>query len=378
MMIISYISPLALLAGATLVSSGGALLSRSSWLPRKNPGGLLTYSASHEKNHNDNLWRDSCRPSSSSSILTRIRGGNISVNQGETAGAFAEETAPPSPPQQGPKILKPLHGMAFSGNLLPNIRYLLAGSTEKYGRGWKAVIENWHRGDAVILLAFSFLPVHLFRVFHALFYKVAETFGKKHKDYDESKLSLVAKILSQGGQIASVVYVVEMMVTFLVAVLGGRAVFAPKAAAAAATAPKHLIPLVKFPGLFANCAYGVWITRKVIQLKRRVFKKFYGRVSDPETYDSVMDFLIWLVGLILILETSDFDLGALVKSLVAVGGLSSIVVGLALKDPATQLLQGALMMAANKFRRNELIRLGDGTQGKVVEIGLLETTIMGK
>lgn len=80
---------------------------------------------------------------------------------------------------------------------------------------------------------------------------------------------------------------------------------------------------------------------------------------------------------ILILEASAFDLGAIVKSLVAVGGLSSIVVGLAFKDPASQMLQGAIMMAANKYHRNESIRLGDGTQGKVVDIGLLETTMMG-
>lgn len=77
------------------------------------------------------------------------------------------------------------------------------------------------------------------------------------------------------------------------------------------------------------------------------------------------------------LDASHFDFRGLVRSLVAVGGLSSLVVGLALKDPVSQMLQGALMMASNKFHRHETIRLGDGTQGKVVDIGLLETTIMG-
>lgn len=77
------------------------------------------------------------------------------------------------------------------------------------------------------------------------------------------------------------------------------------------------------------------------------------------------------------MDASEFDLGTLLKSLIAFGGLSSIVVGLALQGPATQLLQGALMMAANKFHCKEKIRLGDGTEGKVVQIGLLETTIMG-
>lgn len=141
--------------------------------------------------------------------------------------------------------------------------------------------------------------------------------------------------------------------------------------------PKSLVPLQKFPNLFANCLYGYWFAKQIVKVKAHILRRFYSKLPDPETYDNLFDFLIYIMVSILVLDASEFDLEALVKSLIAVGGLSSIVVGLALKDPATQLLQGALMMATNKFRRNEQIRLGDGTQGKVVDIGLLETTIVG-
>jgi small-conductance mechanosensitive channel len=87
----------------------------------------------------------------------------------------------------------------------------------------------------------------------------------------------------------------------------------------------------------------------------------------------MIDYSIYLAAAILVLDASSFDLGALVNGLVVVGGLSLVFIGLASKDPAIQLLQGALLMAVNKFRKNETIRLGgDGTEG------LLEATLMSE
>jgi hypothetical protein len=303
--------------------------------------------------------------------IGRVRGGATS----ESPDASKQETEPSS---SNPHNI--LQGFMFSGNLLPSIRHVFAGSSESYARGWNAIKEFHNFGDITVLAIFSLAPIPLFKAFHRIYYELAMKFGKKQKEYEDSKLSAAGRLISQGGQIASLVYFVEMLSTLLVAILAGM----PKAAATAAKSPqqvesmKHLLPLQKFPDLFANCAYGIWIARKFILFKSRILKKYFSRLPDPETYDRFLDFLIYLTAAIFVLDASSFDLGALVKSLVAVGGLSSIVVGLALKEPATQLLQGALLMAVNKFRKNETIRLGDGTEGKVVDIGLLETTLMGK
>lgn len=270
-------------------------------------------------------------------------------------------------------------GFMFSGNLLPSIRHVFAGSSESYARGWNAILQFHHPGDLMVLAIFSLAPIPLSRVFHGIYYQLAMKLGKKKKEYENSKLSATGRLISQGGQIASLVYFVEVVTTLLVAILAGM----PQAAAPVTppqqvAAMKQLLPLQKFPDFFANCVYGIWIARKIVLVKSRLLKKFYSRLPDPVTCDQFFNYLIYLAATIFVLDASSFDLRALVRSLVAVGGLSSIVIGLALKDPATQILQGALMMAVNKFRRNETIRLGDGTEGKVVDIGLLETTLIGE
>eukprot|EP00547_Thalassionema_nitzschioides_P006688 CAMPEP_0194218610 /NCGR_PEP_ID=MMETSP0156-20130528/24150_1 /TAXON_ID=33649 /ORGANISM="Thalassionema nitzschioides, Strain L26-B" /LENGTH=400 /DNA_ID=CAMNT_0038948023 /DNA_START=340 /DNA_END=1542 /DNA_ORIENTATION=+ len=268
-----------------------------------------------------------------------------------------------------------MRGMALSGHLLPNLQKLFAGSSESYATGWQAVKKLHRRGDVLILAIISLLPIPISKLYHNIYYRIATKFGGvKPTEYEKSRIFKVGRAVSQGGRIGAVVYAIELITTFTLAILAE--IHNPTTILKSASLPKHLMPLQKFPGLFANCAYGIWVARGVVEIKSTLLKKFYSRLPDPETYDRLIDFFIYVFASILILESSQVDLGALVKSLVAIGGLSSIVVGLALQGPATQLLQGALLMVANKYRRQEQIKLGDGTQGKVVDIGLLETTIM--
>lgn len=307
------------------------------------------------------IQNDPFRRRGSHHILENLRGGGESWWNGENN----ETPAPTNSVRQG---------MAFSGHLLPNLRRLFAGSSESYARGWNAVRHFHHKGDVAILAIVSVLPVYIAKLYHMAYYRVvAKLRNGERKDYASSKISKVGRFFSEGGRIASSVYVVELLTTFIVATLSGvqETVVLEK---------KHLLPLQKIPGLFASCAYGLWLTRKVIQLKSTVLRKanVYARLPDSETYDRLIDFLIYTGASILVLESSQFNLGSIVKSLVAIGGLSSIVVTLALKEPMTQLLQGGFMMLANKFHRGESIKLGDGTQGKVIDIGLLETTIVGR
>jgi hypothetical protein len=196
---------------------------------------------------------------------------------------------------------------------------------------------------------FSLVPIALFRRFQGISYQVAIKLGKKQKEYDNSKLSVGRWFISQGLQIASLVYFVEAVTTFLVAILAGMSkAAAPVKSPQQVAAMEHLLPLQKCPELFANCAYGIWIARKVVLVKSWLLNKLFPRLPDPETYDWFLDFLVYLAAAIFVLDASSFDMGALVKSLVAVGGLSSIVICLALKESVAQLPQGALLMAANK------------------------------
>ena len=308
--------------------------------------------------------------------IGRLRGGNTS-----TESNINDNGGPSSPiGQQGPEtttvLPRPKLGMmTFSEKLLPNVRRLFAGTSEAYSIGWSAVKQSIHAGDLIILAVMSFLSIPIMKVCHQLYYQTATKLvpTNEAKEYEESKFSKTGKLLSQGGKIASLVYLVELITTFSLNVM---ILSAPKPQLP--QLPKHLVPLQKFPGLFANCIYGYWIANHIVEVKSRIFETLYEKLPDSDIYDRIMSYLIYVTATILIIDASQFDFTALVKSLVAVGGLSSIVIGLALKEPISQLIQGMFLVATNKFRRNELIRLADGTQGKVVDINLLETTIMGK
>jgi hypothetical protein len=288
------------------------------------------------------------------------------------ASSIPESKLQKAPQQQSPLIIKQANGFALSGSLLPGIRRLVAGGSQAYKSGVEAVQIYHHPGDVAVLALLSLAVNPIVRILHSAYYRIAGLLlGNKKpvKPYEDSKFSDAAQFVTQGGRIASIVYVVEVAVTFLVAVLASH-----PSAPRTRPPPNNLIPLTKVPDLFANCAYGYWLARKVVRAKSRLLQRY--RLTD--TYDAALDFIIYLIASILVLESSSVNLTALVRSLVAVGGLSSLVVGLALQGPATQILQGGLLLAANKFRKNEVIKLGDGTSGKVIDIGLMEVTILGE
>jgi hypothetical protein len=273
------------------------------------------------------------------SSISRLRGGGLlspssSSSSSNSNSGEVKSTATDSSSPKGSN-LKLLQGQTymFSGSLLPTIRQIISGGGGAYARGWKAVKQFHHVGDIAVLAVVSLTPMYIFQAYHYLFYKLATKIGKQEKSYEDSRLSSIGRIICQMGQVASVVYAVETMTTFLIGVLGAPVAEPARKAAAVTAHAKSVAFLQKFPELFANAAYGVWITRKILRVKSRLLNKFMTRLPDPETYDTLLNFLISLVATIFVLDASSFDLGSLVTSLVAVGGLSSIVVGLALKEP---------------------------------------------
>ena len=68
-------------------------------------------------------------------------------------------------------------------------------------------------------------------------------------------------------------------------------------------------------------------------------------------------------------------IGVVFKSILSVAGLSSIIVGLSLKEPVSQILHGTINLLSDEFAPGEKIRLEDGTTGRVLDIGWMDTTL---
>jgi small-conductance mechanosensitive channel len=70
-------------------------------------------------------------------------------------------------------------------------------------------------------------------------------------------------------------------------------------------------------------------------------------------------------------------IGKGLQSIAAVGGLSTIIFGLAAKDFAQMLIAGIAIYNSDKFYEGEKVRFGDGTTGKIDHQGYFELHIRG-
>lgn len=203
--------------------------------------------------------------------------------------------------------LRILHEHGFSGqdNIFMIIRELFVGSKESYARGWRAVQEFHHTGDVSALAVATLLPIPAMKIFHVLYYKYLIATNKvlslfrhhhhhHHPDqfqvvkFKESRFYKIGLFISQGGQIASLIYIIELLTAFILNVL-----VVPGSSSTAV--PKHLIPLQKFPGLFGNIVYGFWFAGYLSQIKTNLMKSAIERLPDPGMFSLPLSFLSYFL-----------------------------------------------------------------------------------
>jgi small conductance mechanosensitive channel len=99
--------------------------------------------------------------------------------------------------------------------------------------------------------------------------------------------------------------------------------------------------------------------------------------SRKTLYNRILDSAIYLVALLLFFDANSINAGVAIKSLLTLGGVSSVVVGLALKEPVTEIIQGTSILLSNKFTTGDSILLGDGTSGHVQDIKWTDSQLRG-
>jgi len=74
---------------------------------------------------------------------------------------------------------------------------------------------------------------------------------------------------------------------------------------------------------------------------------------------------------------TNINVGSLLKSIVAVGGFSSVIIGLALRGPAEQIVSGFFLLVDDHIIVGDKVRLRSGETGTIESIGWKETTFRG-
>uniref|UniRef100_A0A7S0AWN5 Mechanosensitive ion channel MscS domain-containing protein n=1 Tax=Minutocellus polymorphus TaxID=265543 RepID=A0A7S0AWN5_9STRA len=131
--------------------------------------------------------------------------------------------------------------------------------------------------------------------------------------------------------------------------------------------------------VFAKVAYSVWAAERIKIFKRYLISKAVHRpVNDlgrAGIADHILDAALYGLTAFFLLDWLDVSLGLGIKSMLTFGSAGTLVVSLASKDLAGQLINGLGLAASDKLYEGERIRLDSGVVGVVEKMGWMETTI---
>jgi small-conductance mechanosensitive channel len=98
------------------------------------------------------------------------------------------------------------------------------------------------------------------------------------------------------------------------------------------------------------------------------------KIGRKLVYNRLADFGLGVVAVIAALDSLTLELGVALGSLLAVGGLSSVVFALALKEPLSHLVNGLLVTFSDKFRVHDEVSF-ESTAGEIINMGWFDTSV---
>jgi small-conductance mechanosensitive channel len=128
-----------------------------------------------------------------------------------------------------------------------------------------------------------------------------------------------------------------------------------------------------------SVAFTIWLALAASTIKRTLFLQAVsgsqlGRVG---LYDRLIDFLVASITIVVVFDELSIDIGMGLQSVLSAGGVGALIFSLASKDLAENIVGGFVLQAWDAFDVGDDVKLGDGTEGTVKKIGLVETEIVG-
>ena len=268
----------------------------------------------------------------------------------------------------------PIHNLMDSGRetfLIGNVGTTFAAflkGLRKIRPGIERIIEVVDPVDLVVILTIGFGTATMAKWWND---KVINKTLRRNcpKDFSESKLKFFSELVCQLGQCSFLAYLGEFLLSFL-DVIG---LHLPRSA----------------PRFITVSTYAIWGAGRVSAFKTSVLKRIFKThptfpkhgskvlASLPITgvlFSRVLDIIIFLITSVIVMDLCSVKVGVVIKSLLSVAGFSSLIIGLSLRDPATQIIEGTSLLLLDRFRPGDKIKLADGTVGRVISIGWLDTT----
>jgi small-conductance mechanosensitive channel len=183
------------------------------------------------------------------------------------------------------------------------------------------------------------------------------------KPFEKRKIYHFFKVLSEMARLAMLVYMADLLKIFLV----GAGFEIPQSQ--------------QLTHVFCYVVYTVWFFYRMSVFKGYVLKKMVKKSkADPGRVQIINRFTdagIFVLALFALYEILNLQMGLAFRGVVAVGSAWTLVISLAMKDIATNFLQGFLLAASDRLYEGDSIQLKSGFKGQVYRLGWLETVLRG-
>lgn len=126
----------------------------------------------------------------------------------------------------------------------------------------------------------------------------------------------------------------------------------------------------KFPHAFAQIAYTLWAARSISKAKKMALRKYVSQF--PETFGRMQIVnrlgnasLITIAGFI-ILNILKLEMGVAMHSVLALGSISTLALGIASQGIFSQILNGLLLVSSDRIYEGDFVRWGNKLEGTIV------------
>jgi small-conductance mechanosensitive channel len=123
----------------------------------------------------------------------------------------------------------------------------------------------------------------------------------------------------------------------------------------------------------------LYAVQRTLVLKRLALCRFFQVKEDDmgraELINHILNGVIVSISTLLFLDWMSIEMNKAMTGLFAFGSAGTLAFTLASKDVVTQLLSGFTLIFGNKMFVGDSVIFGDGTSGKVIKIGWLETML---
>jgi small-conductance mechanosensitive channel len=263
------------------------------------------------------------------------------------------------------KAGKPKVTTTFAGKLWPVLAKFHIGPMKA-----KEIAQNvlfhteWQDMVFLLFIAYGIQPLAKFSYNHMpVQRKENQPPEEEPLSYEQGKRFGAATLASQLGKVGLGVYAVDVVCVILT------------------TLGFH------FPGdwqlhqVYAKVAYSRWALVQFLTFKKLVLCRIYKVPQDDMGRVDILNrFLNGLsIGVVslLVFDWLSLQMGIALKGIFAFGSVGTLAFTLASQGLVSQLISGFFLSASDKAYAGDEVKFGDGTSGRIIKMGWMETVLRG-